>query len=107
MHESRASYFLHHFSGHTHTNTHRLTDGCENLYSQTTTGIGPGSFNWDAETPNTATKNATNNVPFSNTTFYQKSGFWINGDLPGNGYVDGGQGYGLNPEVVESFYYAC
>lgn len=62
----------------------QLVEGCENIYSQTLTGIGPEVFSWN-----------TTVLPGNQTEFYQRAGFWIKSSA-----------YILRPEVIESFYYA-
>lgn len=69
----------------------KLVEGCEAIYNETETGLGPNIFRWD---PLGTEPNATK-VPANQTAFYKRAGFWI---------VNGQ--YGLGPEVVESFYYA-
>jgi mannosyl-oligosaccharide alpha-1,2-mannosidase len=72
----------------------KLTEACHVTYTQTTTGIGPETFQWQ---DNKAAKNASNNPgpPVDQAAFYNASGFWI---------LD--SDYVLRPEVMESFYYA-
>ncbi|KAB2578857.1 Mannosyl-oligosaccharide alpha-1,2-mannosidase [Lasiodiplodia theobromae] len=67
----------------------KLVDGCEAIYNQTLTGLGPDIFRWDPVGSNQST------VPANQTAFYQRAGF----------YIDAGS-YGIGPEALESFYYA-
>ncbi|GME33662.1 glycoside hydrolase family 47 protein [Neofusicoccum parvum] len=71
----------------------RLVDGCEAIYNETLTGLGPDIFRWDPLSANQT--NLGVQVPANQTAFYQRAGFWIR---------DGG--YGIGPEALESFYYA-
>ncbi|EKG12128.1 Glycoside hydrolase family 47 [Macrophomina phaseolina MS6] len=70
----------------------KLVDGCEAIYNETLTGLGPDLFRWIP-----LNKNQTQNrpLPANQTAFYRRAGFWIQ---------DGN--YGLGPEALESFYYA-
>lgn len=72
-----------------------LVDGCHVIYAETLTKLGPSIFLWDKVNPNGT---QTNDAPANQTSFYQQAGFFLEWD---------GNGYGLAPEVVESFYYAC
>ncbi|KAL0259795.1 hypothetical protein SLS55_005535 [Diplodia seriata] len=74
----------------------KLVDGCEAIYNQTLTGLGPDVFRWDPAATNSTNQTISRTpIPANQTSFYQRAGFWIE---------DGG--YGIGPEALESFYYA-
>jgi len=73
-----------------------LTAACRETYKQTATGIGPEIFRWQDDRP-PVNKTLNPDPPANQTEFYQRAGFWI---------TNGGSGYVLRPEVIESYYYA-
>lgn len=70
----------------------KLVDGCEAIYNETLTGLGPDIFRW---VPLDKDQTQPRPIPANQTAFYRRAGFWIQ---------DGG--YGIGPEALESFYYA-
>ncbi|GKT94184.1 glycoside hydrolase family 47 protein [Colletotrichum tofieldiae] len=74
----------------------KLTEACRETYKQTATGIGPEIFRWQDDRP-PVNKTLNPDPPANQTEFYQRAGFWIR---------QGGSGYVLRPEVIESYYYA-
>ncbi|WYZ35599.1 hypothetical protein EsH8_X_000246 [Colletotrichum jinshuiense] len=74
----------------------KLTEACRETYKQTATAIGPEIFRWqDDRAPGNKTLNP--DPPADQAEFYSRAGFWIR---------EGGAGYVLRPEVIESYYYA-
>jgi len=75
-----------------------LVDACYDTYAKDATGIGPGAFAWLPEACNGASSDPNCTIPgpyVNQTTFYDESGFWITDPS-----------YDLQPEVLESLYYA-
>ncbi|KAH6652245.1 glycoside hydrolase family 47 protein [Truncatella angustata] len=72
----------------------KLAYSCHELYTGTSTGIGPDVFAWKDDR---SLSNATYNPepPSDQLSFYSASGFWITG-----------RDYQLRPEAIESWYYA-